>query len=300
MIEYLEEYLKINDVEYKRKQKLSQYSLIKIGGEAEIVAYPDSEDKLVDLISFCKRIGLKHKVVGNMSNLLPLDDGYDGLVIKADKLNSCKISGNRVTAGSGVKIPGLASKLSSAGLSGVEGLSGIPGQIGGSVRGNAGAFGREISDVILSATLYSPDLDDSFVLSASELDFSYRTSRLARENLVLLSAEFKLTESDRVSVLYEMQRCREIRKRTQPTEYPSLGSFFKRPEDGVAAAKLIDECGLKGMRVGDASVSEKHAGFIINLSNATSSEVLSLASYIEEAVYNRFSVKLKREVEILN
>ncbi len=299
MIEYLKEYLKANDVEYKEKQKLSSYSLIKIGGEADIIAYPDTEKKLCDLIFFCNRTAVKYKTVGNLSNLLPLDEGYGGIIIKTDRLNRAEFVGDTVNVGCGARLPKMASDLANASLSGFEGLSGIPGQVGGSVRGNAGAFGREIGELVLSCTVYSKGLNKVFELSRNELCFSYRNSSLVSEDITVLSVKFKLSCGDKDAIMSEMCRCREIRKRTQPTDFPSLGSFFKRTENGESAARLIDICGLKGMHIGGASVSEKHAGFLINLSNATSSDVLSLSSLIEKRVFERFSVKLCPEVEIL-
>ena len=300
MIEYLKKYLKINDVEFKEKIKLSDFSAIRIGGEANIVTYPDTANKLVALLSFCQRFDLKYKIVGNMSNLLPLDDGYDGIIVKTDKINSFEISENNLKVGCGVKLPLIATKAAIAGLSGMEGICGIPGQVGGSVRGNAGAFGREISDIIVSCEVYLPTFDEITTLLPSELDFSYRSSIISSIDLVILSAEFKLKKSDKDSVFLEMQRLNGLRKNTQPISYPSLGSFFKRTENCESAARLIDLCGLKGERVGDAAVSDKHAGFIVNLANATSYQVLTLASVVEERVYERFGTRLKREVEILN
>ncbi|MBO5009557.1 MAG: UDP-N-acetylmuramate dehydrogenase [Clostridia bacterium] len=299
MIEYLKEYLKANDVEYKEKQKLANYSSIKIGGEAKIIAYPDTEKKLCDLIFFCNKTEIKNKTVGNLSNLLPLDEGYDGVIIKTDRLNRAELDRETVNAGCGVKLPRLATCLANASLSGFEGLYGIPGQVGGSVRGNAGAFGREIGELVLSCTVYSKDLNKVFELSGNELCFSYRSSSLASSDFTVLSVKFKLFSAYRDSILSEMQRCREIRKRTQPTEYPSLGSFFKRTKSGDSAARLIDMCGLKGMRVGGAAVSQRHAGFIINADNASSFDVLSLASLVEKRVSERFCVRLCPEVEIL-
>lgn len=299
MIECLKEYLKANDVEYKEKQSLSVYSPIKIGGEADIVVFPNSEEKLVFVILFCKSKGIKYRIVGNMSNLLPLDCGFGGAIIKTDRLNGFSVNENRVIAYAGVKLPVLSASLADAGLSGFEGLSGIPGQLGGSIFGNAGAFGCEIGELVVSCRLYSPVDDKIIALRREDLDFSYRKSRLSSEELVLLSAEFKLVKADRENIYTEMMRCRDVRKRTQPTAKPSLGSFFKHTATGEAAARLIDRCGLKGMRVGDAAVSEKHAGFIINLDSASATDVLSLASYIEERVYNSFSVRLVREVELL-
>ncbi len=299
MTEYLKEYLKVNDVEYKKKEKLSKYSTIKIGGEAEIIAYPDTEDNLTALISFCRKISIKHKIVGNMSNILPSDNGYKGVIIKTDRLNSFEIFGNTVRTGCGVKLPILSKYLADAGLSGFEGLSGIPGQIGGSVCGNAGAFGREMSDIVSSVIVYSPEDDKKFEISRDKLDFSYRKSMISEKSLVLLSVKFSFTNSERGLILSEMRRCREIRKAKQPIDYPSLGSFFMKTKEGIPAARLIDECGLKGTAIGGAMVSTKHAGFIINSSSAKSADVKSLSSLVEECVFERFSVKLCREVEYL-
>ena len=299
MVEYLKEYLKINDVEYKENQKLSEYSLIKIGGAADLIAFPDTEKKLCDLIYFCETISAKYKLVGNLSNLLPIDEGYRGIIVKTDRLNRAELVGDTVDVGCGAKLPKLAADLANASLSGFEGLSGIPGQVGGSVRGNAGAFGREIGELVLSCTVYSKELNRFFVLTKNDISFRYRTSSLILNDLIIISVKLKLCFADKDSILSEMRRCRDVRKKTQPTEYPSLGSFFKRTESGESAAKLIDMCGLKGVKLGGAAVSEKHAGFIINVSEASSYDVLSLADLVAERVFECFSIRLCPEVEVL-
>ena len=300
MLEYVKEYLKINDVEYKVNKKIKEFSPILIGGEAEIVILPKNKHDFINAVAFLENVGCRYKIVGNMSNILPCDERYNGVIVKTDNLSEFTVKGNCISALSGVKLPYLSHVSASAGLSGMEGLSGIPGQLGGSVRGNAGAFGREISDLISVCEVYSVKTGEILYMKPGELNFSYRDSLFVKENLVLLSAEMKLFSTEPEKVRSEMQKVRDKRKSTQPIGEPSLGSIFKRTKDGVSAAKLIDECGMRGFSIGGAKISEKHAGFIVNSSEATAKDVKALIAAACEAVESNFSVKLQREIEYLD
>ena len=300
MIEYVKEYLKANDVEYKENKKIKEFSPISIGGEAEIIVLPKNKFEFIDIIAFLENIGCRNKIVGNMSNILPCDERYTGVIVKTDNLSQVTVKGNRIRALSGVKLPYLSFIAARAALSGMEGISGIPGQLGGSIRGNAGAFGREISDLIFDCEVYSKKTGEIFSMTPSELAFGYRDSLLSKENLVLLSAELEFFPSEEKRIFLEMEKVREKRKVTQPVGEPSLGSVFKRTKDGISAAKLIDECGMRGFSIGGAKISEKHAGFIVNSSGATSKDVKALIEAASEAVEANFSVKLQREIEYLD
>lgn len=293
------DFLKMHDVEHKENLSLATLSPIKIGGNASIVAYPKTSDKLVDLIGFLEKTKIKYKIAGRMSNLLPPDEKYDGVVIRTDKVNHFDIRDNLLTASCGVSLVGISSLLCKEGLSGFEGLSGIPGSVGGAVVGNAGAFGCEISDSISGVLVYDLNGGSIEYIMAEDCAFSYRSSVFKSGRYIVLTAEFKLSQSYANSVFLEMQRVREVRKRTQPTGVPSLGSTFKRPGNNLYAAKMIDECGLRGYKIGGAKISSKHAGFIVNSGGATSLDYKKLLNYAQRCVYERFKVNLESEIEIM-
>lgn len=298
MQEELLDFLKKHDVKYKEKIKLSTISPIRIGGEAEIVAYPSSEEKLVKLSMLLQKLKIKNKITGRMSNLLPPDDNYHGVIVRTDLLCSCKTNGNILTAASGASITGCAYILSNLGLSGFEGLSGIPGSIGGALVGNAGAFGYEISDRLSSVRALDLHTGEINSLSLDACGFGYRKSGLSSDNYVILSAEFVLSYSCKEDVFSKMEGYRMARIKTQPRE-PSLGSTFKRPAENIYASRLIDECGLKGYRVGGAEISKKHAGFIINCGGASAKDYIELAKFAQKCVNEKYKISLLPEVEIL-
>lgn len=298
MIREMLEFLKTNDVEYKECYDLAMLSPIKIGGKASIVVFPDSINKLICLVDFLECIKICYKIVGRMSNVLFCDEIYDGVVIRTDRVRQYEIKDNIVSADCGVSMPHLAHVCSRVGLSGMESLCGIPGSIAGAVVGNAGAFGSEISDIFISALTYDKGTRRIVRLFRDELGFSYRRSFIKdKGQLVILSCDLCLRMSDIVSVTNETERIRKIRKDTQPTDLPSLGSSFRRPDDGTPAARLIDLCGLKGCSVGGCSVSEKHAGFIVNTGGGRAEEYIELTEKIKGEVYRKFKVSLEAEVE---
>lgn len=293
------DFLKMNDVEYKERLRLDGISPIRIGGEASVVAYPDSVEKLTRFSDFLKNTEIKHKIVGRMSNILFPDEKFDGIIIRTDRLSQYRIDRNILTVFCGASLPLISCALCKAGLSGFEQLSGIPGSIAGAIIGNAGAFGREIADRLLDVRYYDYVYGDVLTLSRNEAEFAYRSSGFKRMNAVVISARFSLNYSDTLSIKGEMDRCRQIRKSTQPTKQPSLGSTFKRPGENIYAAKLIDECGLKGYGIGGAQVSQKHAGFIVNTGGATAKEYVDLSDHVAGCVLDRFGIHLEREVEVL-
>ena len=293
------DFLKMNDVEYKEELSLAEISPIRIGGKVKIIAYPNSEIKLVKLSAFLQENKIKHKILGRMSNVLPPDEGYNGIIIRTDRLNDICVNGDHAIVGSGIAMPRLARELCKCGLSGFEGLSGIPGSIGGAIVGNAGAFGREISDLIRTVRVFDPNLCEMVSMSPKECGFHYRDSYFKRTGLIILSTEMKMIISDSYTVGKEMKRISDLRRKTQPIDKPSLGSSFKRPSPGVSAARLIDECGLKGYSIGGATVSEKHAGFIINSGTATAKDYIDLSELIKKCVFEKYRINLEREIEIL-
>lgn len=299
MFEYICRYLKINDVEYKENFKLKNISTVKIGGSAKIVAYPDTEDKIVALIKFLSEIGSKFRVLGRMSNVLPPDEDFIGVIIRTDRLDFVNIEGESVYAGAGVSLPRLARIMADSGLSGFEELSGIPGSSAGAVIGNAGAFGREISDVFISARCFLFDEGKIERIGSDDVRFEYRASSLKNKNCLVLSLEFGGKSNSRLDVFARISSFKEKRCKTQPFDKPSLGSTFKKPTREISAGELIDKCGLKGFSIGGAMISEKHAGFIVNMGSATAGDYISVANHAQKAVLEKFNIHLEKEVEVL-
>ena len=299
MFEYICRYLKINDVEYKKDFKLKNISTVKIGGNAKIVAYPDTEDKIISFVRFLKEIGCRYRVLGRMSNVLPLDEEFCGVIIRTDRLNFVNVEGESVYTGAGASLPQIARIMANSGLSGFEELFGIPGSSAGAVIGNAGAFGREISDVCASAKCFF--IDDGVVekICSGDMSFGYRTSKFKNTNCLVLSLEFKAKRGFESNIVARMAVCRKKRCKSQPIDKPSLGSTFKKPTQEISAGELIDKCGLKGFSIGGATISEKHAGFIVNTGNATASDYISVADHAQKNVLEKFGIRLEKEIEIL-
>lgn len=293
------EFLKEHDVEYKENYPLSEISSVKIGSKADFVSYPNTEEKIIELVKFLRKNKISYKIVGRMSNVLPSDKKYEGVILSTDKLKSYKIEDNYVRVSSGVSLPFLSKTTAEHGLSGFEKMCGIPGSVGGSVYGNAGAFGTEISDILEEVKIYDCDADSVFHLKGSDCGFTYRSSLLKGKNIVIISAGFRLTKSDLKTVKEKMRECSLIRRSTQPVGIPSLGSAFKRTAQNISAAKLIDGCGLKGFKIGGASVSSKHAGFIVNLGNSTAEDYLRVADYVSDRVFEKYGVNLEKEIEVM-
>lgn len=292
------DFFKVNDVKYRENLKLSSISPVRIGGNAQFVAYPDSVERLIKAVDFLRNKKIRYKLLGRMSNVLPPDEDYAGVIVRTDNISPLLIKGTDVEIGAGVSLPQLAKITADEGLSGLEELSGIPGSIGGAIRGNAGAFGREIGELVSFVNVYNCRLGVTERLKADRIGFDYRKSGLMSKDLVILSARLALSRSDSVTSNDLIKKYREKRMATQPVGQASLGSVFKRVTKDISASKLVDECGLKGFSIGGAKISEKHAGFIINCGNASAKDYLSLAEYAAESVYKRFHIKLEREVEI--
>jgi len=280
-----------------KNESLKNHSTFKIGGEAKYIILPSSEDEIVSLIKFLKDNNEKFYVIGNGSNLLFSDEGFDGVIVKiAKNFSNVRVNGNEIYAQSGVTLARIANIALENNLTGFEFASGIPGTIGGAVKMNAGAYGGEIKDVVVS-TKY---LDKNGEIKERVLDeqgFSYRKSAFTDDE-VILSSKIVLKEGSYDEIKSYMSELNSKRREKQPLEYPSAGSAFKRPE-GYFAAKLIDDANLRGVNIGDAYVSEKHTGFIVNKGNATQKDVTDLMEYVKKVVYEKFGVKLEAEVKIV-
>ncbi|MCI5960188.1 MAG: UDP-N-acetylmuramate dehydrogenase [Ruminococcus sp.] len=277
----------------RHNEPLAKYSSFRTGGKAANIIFPESTEEFVTAL----RENPGAAVLGNLSNTLVLDGGIDGTVIITTKLNSVSVNGNTVTAAAGASLTSVAVAARDASLAGCEFLYGIPGTVGGGVFMNAGAYGGEIADIIENAVVFTPD-GKVTTLSKDDLDLGYRTSKLQSTRYILLSAAFSLQSGNREVISSAMDDLMNRRMTTQPLDKPSCGSTFKRPT-GNFAGKLISDCGLKGMSVGGAQVSEKHAGFIVNSGGATSRDILDLVQLVKKTVFEKTGVLLEEEIRII-
>ena len=278
---------------------LCEYSTFRIGGKADLVLFPTTTEQFTLQLAMLAQSGLKYKVVGNGSNVLFSDEGYRGVLVFTTEMKQYRFDNDSLYAQSGASLARVCNDACKQGFEGFSFGCGIPGTVGGGVYMNAGAYGGQISDVLLSSECYDTANNRAFALDAAAHEFSYRHSIFAEHpEYIVLSSRFALSRGNADEIMQRVREQLQSRREKQPLEYPSAGSYFKRP-DGYFAAKLIDDCGLKGLRVGGAEVSVKHAGFIINTGNATYSDVLSLEEKIKEKVYSDFGVSLEREVRVI-
>ena len=286
------------DISFKFNEPMSAHTSFRIGGNAEIMAFPNGSVQLSALLRAAADIDCKCMILGAGTNVLAPDEGLSGLVIcLKDCLDGMElISEGRIRVMAGVTMTRAAIFAANHGLSGMEFAHGIPGTVGGGVYMNAGAYGGEICQICESVDVM--DIAGNIrTLRGSEMEFSYRHSRLEEEGGIVISAIFALQAADSEQVKATMRELQAKRSASQPLDKPSAGSAFKRPAQGYAAA-LIDQAGLKGYRVGDAAVSEKHAGFAVNLGNATAADVKELLQQVSDVVYEKFGIRLEPEVRI--
>lgn len=284
-------------VNYKSDEPLKKHTTMRVGGNAKYVFCPKDVHELKAVIDYCKSNNERYIVIGNGSNIIFMDDGFDGIVIKIFNLMSgSSIEGNLIKADAGCILSKLANLAKDNSLTGMEFASGIPGTLGGAIVMNAGAYGGEMKDIIEYVDIL---LDDGNVkrYSNEEMNFGYRKS-IVDEGKIVLSAGLRLSKGDKSEIEAKMLELKEKRTSKQPLEYPSSGSTFKRPE-GYFAAKLIEDAGLKGYRVGGAMVSPKHSGFVINYDNATAEDILKLIEDVRNIVNDKFGVLLEPEVKII-
>lgn len=278
---------------------MSDYTTFKIGGKARLMITPNTDESLARVIKECKKYGVKPMIIGNGSNMLISDKGLNTVVINMCRPN-CEISylgDGIIECDAGVTMSKLCNFALEKELSGLEFAFGIPGTAGGAAYMNAGAYGGEMKDVLVSCKHI--DSDGNFgELSGDKLALSYRTSAYEHNGFIIIKLLFKLVQGNRAEIKAKMQELLQRRKDKQPLEFPSAGSTFKRPE-GFFAGALIEECGLKGASVGGAQVSEKHAGFVINKGGATSADVMDLIKYVQETVLREKGVMLEPEVRLI-
>lgn len=279
-------------------ESMKKHTTFRIGGPADYFLMPQSEKEAADAVAVCREERVPYSIVGNGSNLLVSDSGYRGVVIQLYKeMSRVQVEGTHIYAQAGASLAKIAAAAMEAGLAGFEFAAGIPGTLGGACVMNAGAYGGEMKDVLVNVTV----LDESGSIKklvGSELELGYRTSIIAKKGYIVLNAEIELRRGNLDEIRCLMNELRDKRVSKQPLEYPSAGSTFKRPE-GYFAGKLIQDAGLRGFRVGDAMVSEKHCGFVINAGEATAAEVDSLMKQVSERVQAQFGVALEPEVKRL-
>lgn len=283
------------NIEYRENENMSRHTSFKIGGSADIFLCPETAEQLKAIISTAREENIPFYVIGNGSNLLVSDNGIDGAVISTLKLNQIKlVQGDTLYVGSGASLTAVCLAARDASLTGLEFAYGIPGSVGGAVFMNAGAYDGEMSFIIDSVESVT-STGEPVSRNIDELKLGYRHSIYRENGETISGVTLKLKKGDKEAITARMNELMSKRKTSQPLDFPSAGSTFKRPK-GAYAAALIDECGLKGRSVGDAKVSEKHAGFVINKGEATASDVLALIDVIKNEVFSQKNIMLETEV----
>ena len=291
---------KLNKENLYYNEPMAKHTSFKIGGPADVFIKVDNIEELKETLDLSKQNQIPLTIIGNGSNLLVTDKGIRGITAKLnlkyidiENENSKEI----IKVDAGVPVGLLAQKLLKEEITGFEELSGIPGTIGGAVIMNAGAHGKELKDILKKVTAMDYD-GNIYEFTNEECKFSYRNSKFQKEKYIILQATLELEKGNSTEIKEKMDEYMQFRKEKQPIEYPNAGSTFKRGEDFVTA-KLIDEAGLKGYKVGGAQVSEKHAGFIVNVDNATAKDVIELTDYIKEKIEEKFGKKINLEIQII-
>lgn len=286
-------------IECKVNELLSLRSSFKIGGPASLMVFPRTKNEMIIVLDAATKHNLKFAVVGNGSNILFDDAGYEGVIISTIHMGAMQISGTAMWAECGASFTAMALAAAKSNLTGLEFAYGIPGSCGGAVFMNAGAYGSEMSAVIRSAECYDITNKKVVNLDKDELEMSYRRSVfMDKKELIILSAAIDLKLGDRSAIHDTMMKNKQSREEKQPLKMPNAGSIFKRHELG-AVSKMIDECGLKGYRIGGAQVSEKHAGFIVNCGGATSADVLSLIAHIKKIIAEKYGFEPECEIRYI-
>lgn len=291
----------VAEQQIQEQEPMKQHTTFRIGGPADWFVTPENGEQVAGLFRAAKEAGVDVYVIGNGSNLLVGDKGIRGLVIQIGRVfSSIEIDGEMICAKAGDSLAKIAQKAYEAGLTGFEFAAGIPGTLGGAITMNAGAYGGEMKDVLVSATVFCPDGNIKDI-PAEELELSYRHSKVPEEGWIVLGASMKLQKGEKTDIKAKMDEYSLARRTKQPLEYPSAGSTFKRPE-GYFAGKLVQDSGLKGAYVGGAMVSEKHSGFLINYNNATAKDMQSLIRQVQEKVYQDsgdHKITLQTEVKMI-
>lgn len=278
---------------------MSGYTTMQVGGIASVVAFVRSAEEMITAIREAKNNCVRYVVVGNGSNVVFSDGGFDGLVIVTSEMKTFSVERNVIKADCGASLSKISAAAQRAGLTGLEFAYGIPGTVGGGIVMNAGAFGGNLSDVVISSICYDTKNETIRKIDGAEHQFRYRDSIYQKNpNLIVLAVMMRLSQGKMEDIVSKMNENIKTRKEKQPLEFPSAGSVFKRPI-GYYAGELIENCGLKGYRIGGAEVSEKHAGFIINRGNATADDVINLVRHVRNTVLDQYSVDLECEIRFI-
>ncbi len=277
---------------------MSKYTTFRIGGNADCIVNPSSNEQVKDILSFARQNGIDVTVLGNCSNVLVRDGGIEGIVMLINSgMCNVEIDGEIVKAQAGITMGSLAQACIRASLAGFEFASGIPGCLGGGIYMNAGAYNGEMGQIVQSVDILDENLQFQ-TLTNADMHFAYRHTALSSRNVVVLGATLKLKKGCSTQIAEQVADYTKRRRDRQPLTYPSAGSTFKRPE-GAFAAALIDQAGLKGLTVGGAQVSEKHAGFFINIGGATAKDVLTLIKKVQQIILDKNGIMLEPEVKII-
>ena len=280
-------------------EPLKNHTTFKIGGNCIALIEPREISDIIEAVKICRKNNIKFFVIGNGSNLLVPDEGYNGVIIKLkSEFSTIEVEGDYLIVNSGAKLSEVYTVAYENSLTGFEFASGIPGTIGGAIYMNAGAYGGEMKDIVESVEVLDLDNFELRELKNEELEFSYRKSIIQRRNYIVTTIKLKLQKGNKEKINAVYEDLRERRNSKQPLNFGSAGSAFKRPE-GHFASKLIEDAGLKGYHINDAWVSEKHSGFVVNKGNASYKEVMELIEYVQKVVFEKFGVKLETEVRIL-
>lgn len=299
-LEQLIDNLNVSKEKIKYNEPMAKHTSFKIGGPAQCFINAESVEEIKQICKVASKNDINLTIIGNGSNLLVTDNGINGIVVKVNiKKFELEFSNDDVSliVGAGNKLGEIAQKLLRNEITGFEFAAGIPGTIGGAVRMNAGAYGKEMKDIV--ETVKYMDYDGNiYEKSNKDLEFEYRKSMFAKNKFIILEAKLKLQKGNAQYIKDKMLEFEQSRKQKQPLEFPSAGSTFKRGTDFITA-KLIDDAGLKGYRVGGAMVSTKHAGFVVNENNATAQDVLNLVKHIKQEVYKKFNKKIELEIQVI-
>ncbi len=294
-VQLLQKEFQNGDAIIKENISMKGFTTFKTGGNARVAVFPQSIEAMAKTVRLLK--GTKYCVLGNGSNVIFSDDGYDGTVVFTTAMKAVAVKDGVITAQCGAGLTGVSALALKNGLSGLEFAYGIPGSVGGAVFMNAGAYDGEMAQIVVKSTYIDKDGNVGQKL-AQEHEFAYRHSSYMDSSDIIVECQMNLVPADPAQIKAKMDENMSKRRDKQPLEYPSAGSTFKRPE-GYFAGKLISDCGLKGYTVGGAQVSEKHAGFIINIGDATSSDILKLIDHIKNEVFRQFGVELECEVRYI-
>ncbi|GAA5350061.1 UDP-N-acetylmuramate dehydrogenase [Streptococcus uberis] len=284
-------------IDIRINEPLKKYTYTKVGGPADYLVFPRNRLELTRVVKYANNHSIPWIVLGNASNLIVRDGGIRGFVIMFNKLNTVTVDGYTIEAEAGANLIETTKVAKFHSLTGFEFACGIPGSVGGAIFMNAGAYGGEIANIFLSAKVLTPE-GDIKTMTAREMAFGYRHSAVQKSGDIVISAKFALKPGDFEQISQEMNRLNYLRQLKQPLEYPSCGSVFKRPE-GHFAGQLIMEANLKGYRIGGVEVSEKHAGFMINVDHGTAKDYEHLIAHVIETVEHNSGIRLEREVRII-